>query len=92
MNAILLTSWILCQSLDLGTTLHALNQPHFREGNPILGGPKRVLAFKVTVNGALFAWQARAKRPVLTRASSIAMASAGCVAGGLNLRTIRGAR
>ncbi len=85
MSTILLTAWLVCQSLDLGTTFIALDKGG-REANPILGQSKaRIGAIKVTVNGAAligyFRTQGR-KRMIL----SGTMASAGCFAGGYNLK------
>ena len=54
-DALLLTSWVLCQGLDGATTAIALNRGGFHEGNPLMRGPHSAYV-KVGVNiGALIA-------------------------------------
>lgn len=91
LDTLLLTAWIGCQSLDIGTTVYALQQPGYRETNPVVA---RGLFYpvKISVNvGAFLLWKDLLKSNHRTAARVIAGSSAasGCVAGGLNLRTLR---
>lgn len=93
MNTLLLTSWIVCQSLDFGTTAVGL-QRGFYEGNPALRGPQ-LYALKVSVNVGLFVWHQkdlRHRKGPVSALVPIAMATSGCAAGAINLHTLRSQR
>ncbi len=95
MHPLLLTAWIACQSLDLGTTVVGLRNPNIREGNPVMRGPQ-LATLKVSVN-VLAVWgtfQLAKKAPKAKATSVIPIAAAvsGCLAGSLNIRTIRSVR
>jgi hypothetical protein len=83
LHTTLLIAWLGCQSLDLGTTLVALHQDRYMEGNPLLRG-KRGISIKIGVNVALFAYKdSRRSYTVPT-----VMAVSGCLAGGWNLHQL----
>lgn len=90
MSTLMLTAWIACQSLDLGTTLYGLRQPGIREGNPVMRGP-HLSSVKVSVNLGLLIWRQQSRGPVRWVIPA-SMAATGCTAGALNIGTIRRAR
>jgi hypothetical protein len=85
----LLILWASCQSLDLGTTITALQRPSYVETNPVLRGG-RLIPIKVSVNVGMWIWRDKARERRLSRVGvPLVMAASGCVAGGLNLRRLR---
>lgn len=95
LETLLLGAWIGCQSLDLGTTLYALNRPGYREANPLMAGSQtKIIAIKVSVNVGAFAFnqafipKGRKIRYVLPSV----YAGLGCLAGGINIHTLRKGR
>ena len=89
MHALLLTSWLFCQGLDLSTTIVGLNSHQVHEGNAIMRG-QHLPEVKVAVNvGVLLAYTLHKSH---STAIPLAMATAGCIGGGLNLHTLAKAR
>ena len=93
MSGWLLISWLACQSFDVTSTAIALRDPRLHEANGIMRGPQ-MYPIKVSVNIGALIWQRKlAKRAGKARyVLPVAMAVSGCVAGSLNMRTMRGAR
>jgi hypothetical protein len=81
MNTILLTAWIACQALDVGSTALALKTGRFVEGNSLMAG-KRGYVIKVSANVAMFTQRKRSKL------IPIVMSASGCLAGSLNIHTM----
>ena len=92
-EGLLLTAWIGCQTLDTGTTYYALQRPHlYREVNPLLGSlPNRMLGVKVSFNVGMLIWREKRQATMspLRVLLPLSMASAGCIPGVINYRTIR---
>lgn len=87
LNTLLLTAWIGCQSLDLGTTIHALHSKRFVEGNPVMAG-RQMVPVKVSVNVGLLLWYRTIPKEQRWALAAPAAAS-GCIPGALNLQKIR---
>lgn len=92
MNGFLLAAWIGCQSFDLGSTAIARRDARIQEGNPVLNGPHGY-ALKISVNVGALLWQRNALKDAPGSKAGwiapIAMASTGCLAGTLNVRTMQ---
>lgn len=86
MNTLLLTAWIACQSLDVGTTAYGL-QHGFREANPAMRG-SHAMALKVSVNIGAFVWHRKIAERPNAWVIPVTMAAGGCVPGALNLQKI----
>lgn len=82
-TALLLTAWLGCQALDLGTTHYALHHG-YQEANILTRG-SRLYTVKVSVNVGMFALWSAHRHPVIP---SI-MAVGGCIPAALNLHTIK---
>ncbi len=85
MNALLLAAWIGCQALDGGTTFVAL-QHGYQEGNAVLRGPQ-LYSVKISANVGMLFYHRHVQKdhPNVIPAT---MAAAGCLAGGMNLKTM----
>lgn len=86
------SAWVGCQAFDTVSTYVALRNPHLREANPILRGPHRYLV-KIGVNlglgvtqYAIVTQEPESKKKFIV---PVMMAISGCLAGGLNVRTLR---
>lgn len=88
-----MTGWLLaaalCQSLDFASTYVALHREGFREGNGLMASHPYTV--KIAANVGVFtlhttAWKRNRNGK---RASAVILAGAGCLAGGLNLHTMR---
>ena len=91
MGTALLVAAMACQSLDLGTTLVGLSRGG-REANPVLGqSPTRIVAIKVGVNVGALLLHRRIDGPRKHIVTGT-LAGAGCLAGTMNLRTLRDRR
>jgi len=91
MNTLLLAAWISCQSLDIGTTIYALNNGNFKDVNPLMSSPGRVITLKVSINigtGLLY-HEIRKPGSKKRMVIPIVMSTHGCISGIINLKTIK---
>lgn len=84
MTAWLLTAWIGCQALDMGTTAYALHHG-FVEANALTRG-QRLYTVKVSLNVGMGLLHRHTEHKRIIPAI---MAVGGCVPAALNIRTVR---
>ncbi len=90
LTALLVTSMIACQGLDVGTTYAGLHSGRFVEANPIMRGPQMYVA-KVGINVGMLIWRQRsAPTSPAKQIIPAGLAIAGCGAAAWNAHQLRG--